>query len=329
MGSIEKRRRRLPDGTLGNTSWRARYRDVNGRTRSRTFARRIDAERFLEVNGTDMQRGEWTDPGLRRTFFSKWANAWWATTVKLRPNTRRGYWLLLQNHVLPYFGTARLGGIDYLDVERFIAEKLKGGHGPKQVREMVTVLSLIMKCAVKASARRDNPAAGHGIQVPYHRVRQVPMLTMEQATRLVEQTSDHYKPAMWLLFFTGIRPAELCGLRVEDADLVRRVVHVRQTWSPIPAFDGGAREYVGRPGEVRRRATHHPDPGLALRRTGGPPGTPRTPRTSRPADRQQAGPPGQPRHLPGTRGTSGSSGCRPTRGVPHLRHPPHSCEPPD
>ena len=32
MGSIEKRRRRLPDGTIGITSWRARYRDVNGRT---------------------------------------------------------------------------------------------------------------------------------------------------------------------------------------------------------------------------------------------------------------------------------------------------------
>jgi len=205
-----------------------------------------------------MQRGEWTDPGLRRTSFSEWANAWWATTVKLRPNTRRGYWLLLQNHVLPYFGTARLGGIDYLDVERFIAEKLKGGHGPKQVREMVTVLSLIMKCALKANARRDNPAAGHKLHVPYRRVRQVPMLTMEQATRLVEHTADHYKPAMWLLIFTGVRPAELCGLRVEDADFVRRVVHVRQTWSPIPGFDGGAREYVA--GPVKSDAGQHTIP---------------------------------------------------------------------
>lgn len=45
----------------------------------------------------------------------------------------------MTNHVLPSFGAARLGSIDYLDVERFIAEKLKSGHGPKQVREMVTV----------------------------------------------------------------------------------------------------------------------------------------------------------------------------------------------
>ncbi len=244
MGSIEKRRRRLPDGTLGQTRWRARYRDIHGRTRSSTFARRMDAERFLEVNGADIQRGEWIDPGLRRSSFGEWANAWWGTTAKLRPNTRRGYWLLLQNHVLPYFASSRLTAIDYLDVERFIAAKLGSGHGPKQVREMVSIMSLIMKCAVRANARRDNPAAGHQIRVPHRRVFQVPMLTMEQAGRLVEHTTGHYRPAMWLLVFTGMRPAELCGLRVEDVDLVRRIVHVRQTWSPIPGFAGSAREYI-------------------------------------------------------------------------------------
>ena len=247
MGSVDKRRQRQTDGTLGTVTWRARYRDANGRTRSRSFARRFDAERFLEANGSDMQRGEWVDPGLRRTYFSDWADAWWGTTAKLRPNTRRGYWLLLKNHVLPHFGSARLGAIDYLDVERFISEKLKSGHGPKQVREMVTVMSLIMKCAVKANARKDNPAAGHELHVPHRRVLHVPMLTMDQAALLVENTTTHYQPAMWLLIFTGMRPSELCGLRVEDADLVRRVVHIRQTWSPVPAFDGGSREYVSGP----------------------------------------------------------------------------------
>ncbi|MHB1929455.1 MAG: tyrosine-type recombinase/integrase [Acidimicrobiales bacterium] len=138
MGSVEKRRRRLADGSCGEVRWRARYRDVNGRTRSQTFDRKSDAERFLALNGVQLHRGEWIDPSLRRTMFSDWAQTWWETTVKLRPNTRRGYWLLLHNHALPAFGDARLGAVDYLDVERFIARKLANGHGPKQVREMVT-----------------------------------------------------------------------------------------------------------------------------------------------------------------------------------------------
>lgn len=247
MGSVEKRVRRLPDGTTGPVRWRARYRDVHGRTRSQTFARKVDAERFLELNGTEMQRGEWIDPGARRTSFAEWADGWWHTTSKLRPNTRRGYWLLLQNHVLPYFGTSQLTAVDYLDVARFISDKRRDGHGPKQVREMVTVISLIMQCAIKANARRDNPARGHAIRVPQHRARKVSMLTMEQACSLVDHTTEHYRPAMWLLIFTGMRPAELCGLRVEDVDLVRRVVHIRNTWSPVPGFDGGSREFVSGP----------------------------------------------------------------------------------
>ena len=247
MGSVEKRRQRLADGTLGKVTWRARCRDVNGRTRSRSFVRRFDAERFLEANGSDIQRGEWVDPALRRSSFADWADAWWATTAKLRPNTRRGYWLLLTNHVLTYFGPAQLGAIDYLDVERFIADKLGSGHGPKQVRQMVSVLSLIMKCAVRANARRDNPAAGHQLRVPVRRATQVAMLTMEQAASLLEHTTEHYQPAMWLLIFTGVRPAELCGLRVDDVDLVRRVVHVRRTWSPVPGFDGGRWAHVEGP----------------------------------------------------------------------------------
>jgi integrase len=108
----------------------------------------------------------------------------------------------------------------------------------------VTVVSLIMKCAIKSNARKDNPAAGHELRVPRQRVRQAAMLTTEQVARLVACTLEPYRPAIWLLVFTGLRPAELCGLRVGDVDLIRGVVHVSGTRSPVPAFDGGVREHV-------------------------------------------------------------------------------------
>ena len=46
----------------------------------------MDAEHFLELNGTDMQRQDWIDPALRRTRFDEWADAWWETTIKLAPS---------------------------------------------------------------------------------------------------------------------------------------------------------------------------------------------------------------------------------------------------
>jgi integrase len=49
---------------------------------------------------------------------------------------------------------------------------------------------------------------------------------------------DPYKPAIWLLVFAGLRPAELCGLRVRDIDFVRHNVSVRATLMPVHGHRG-------------------------------------------------------------------------------------------
>jgi hypothetical protein len=88
------------------------------------------------------------------------------TTARLRPSTRRGYWQILQNHVLPEFGDRALSSIDFMDVERFVATKLaEGALGPKKIRDCVSVISLVMQAAIRSGARRDNPAAGHHVPV--------------------------------------------------------------------------------------------------------------------------------------------------------------------
>lgn len=239
MGSIN----RQPNGR-----WRARFRDPSGRTRSMTFDRKGDAERFLQRNGTDIQRGEWIDPVMRRTSFAEWAELWWETTIRLRPTTRRGYWQVLHNHVLPYFSNNALADLVYMDIERFIAFKLKEGTlGAKKIRDCVSVISLIMKTAVRSGARRDNPAAGHHITVRRRRIRQGDVLDMEQIHALIAHVKDPYKPAVWLLVLTGIRPAELCGLRVRAADLPRHVISITETLLPVSAYGDERLQLVGGP----------------------------------------------------------------------------------
>ena len=231
-----------------NGRWRARYRDPQGRSRSRTFDRKSDAERFLSRNSVEMQRGEWIDPAARRTLFSEWAEGWWQTTVRLRPTTRRGYWQILQNHVLPYFGERPLTAIDYMDVERFIASKLAAGEiGPKKVRDCVSIVSLIMQSAVRSGARRDNPAAGHRVTVRRRRIRQGDVLAMEQVHELLDWVKDPYKPAVWLLVLTGMRPSELCGLRVRSVDFARNLISVTETLVPVSAYGDQKLALVGGP----------------------------------------------------------------------------------
>jgi hypothetical protein len=60
MATVEKRVRN------GNTTHRVRYRDPTGHQRSRVFARKADAQRFLNETETAKARGTWTDPALGR-----------------------------------------------------------------------------------------------------------------------------------------------------------------------------------------------------------------------------------------------------------------------
>jgi integrase len=236
VSSIEKQK---------NGRYRARFRDPSGRTRSVTFDRLDDARRFLAGTDGGLVRGEFIDPAQARTSFDHWAEAWWATTNGLRPSTRRSYRGNLDRHVLAYFGGRKVGSIDYAAAELFLADRRDKGLGPKVVRECLSVLSLVLKFAVKARALGENPAAGHEIVVRRKKLREGDgVLSMEQVHQLIGHIPDRYKPAVWLLVFAGLRPAELCGLRVRDIDFARHEVSVRATLMPVHRY--GDQPYMGR-----------------------------------------------------------------------------------
>ena len=66
----------------------ARYRTPNGSERSKSFKRKVDAERFLTIIEADKMRGAWVDPRLGKTTLASWAEDFAATTTHLRPSTR-------------------------------------------------------------------------------------------------------------------------------------------------------------------------------------------------------------------------------------------------
>jgi len=85
----------------GRLRWRVRYRDPSGRQRSRSFARKIDAERFLISVEDSKLRGVYVDPAAGRVAFGEWAERWYATTAALRHSTRTDYRVLLDQQILP------------------------------------------------------------------------------------------------------------------------------------------------------------------------------------------------------------------------------------
>ncbi len=70
--------------------------------------------------------------------------------------------------------------------------------------------------------RLDNPTAGHSVPMQKRKLHEGDVLTMEQVHRLIAQVPGSYKPAVWLTVLAGLRPAELCGVRVRDLDISAR-----------------------------------------------------------------------------------------------------------
>ncbi len=118
-----------------------------------------------------------------------------------------------------------------------------------------------MQAAIRSGARRDNPAAGHHVPVRRRRIRQGDVLTMSEVHALIDQVRDPYKPAVWLLVLTGMRPAELCGLRVRSIDFVRNLVSITETLLPVSAYADQRLELVSGPPKTEAGDRTIPIPG--------------------------------------------------------------------
>jgi len=79
MASIQRR----PDG-----QWRARYRDEHYREHTRHFARRVDAQQWLDSITASVVRGDYVDPKAGAVTLAEHAGRWQASHVS-RDNTAR------------------------------------------------------------------------------------------------------------------------------------------------------------------------------------------------------------------------------------------------
>lgn len=60
-------------------SYEARWRDPDGRERSRSFDRKLDAQRFLVTVEADKLRGSYVDPNAGKVTLQAFAESWLAT----------------------------------------------------------------------------------------------------------------------------------------------------------------------------------------------------------------------------------------------------------
>jgi hypothetical protein len=222
MAHIEKRRRR------GGVVWRARYRAPDGAERSRTFARRSDAEAFLTKVEDSKLRGEWVDPSLGKTCVREYADQWLTTKADVAPRTFVNIEARLRMHVVPHFGSMPLNRVRPSHVRALVADLVRAGYAPGTVKATYQIVAQIFAQAALDGLVARSPCVG--IELPRDRHREeMRFLEAEQVNALADAVDDRFRALIYTAAYGGLRAGELAALSVRRLDLLARTLHVAES----------------------------------------------------------------------------------------------------
>lgn len=222
-----------------------RYRDPSRKVRTKTFRRKVDADRYAAQVEADVLRGDWLDPAKGRVTFGEWADAWLASKVDLRVSSQVKYRATLDRYLLPELGSTGVSGIDHPALSALLAEMKRKGLSGSTIGKARSVAKQVFDFAIRSGAIKHNPAAG--IKVATSAKKERKFLTIAEVHLLADEISNpphsKYQPnavakpdlglIVKLAAFTGLRIGEIAALRVSDLDLFRRRVYVRNTVSDV------------------------------------------------------------------------------------------------
>ena len=214
-----------------NGRYRARYEGLDHRWRSRTFDRKVDAQRWLSNELAKLDRGEWVDPRAGRTTFDRIAERWMASRTVLRPGTRVRDRSYLDSLILPHLGQMAVGSIQPSDLETWVSALVAAGKAPATVQKAWQITSSVLRLAVRDRLIALSPA--RDITLPKLERKEPTALTVDEVMRLADSIDTRYRALVLTGAFAGLRIGELAGLQLGDFDPLRSQLRVRRTVSDV------------------------------------------------------------------------------------------------
>jgi len=176
-----------------------------------------DAQRRLHELIVSLEKGVYTPPG-RLTLaehLNNWLEGYVKTNCSLR--TQDGYESIVRNHLIPALGHVQLKQLHPQLIQGYYGkacERLSARTVAKHHR----LLSQALKYAVRQGYLSRNPC--DLVDPPAWKGKVMRTLTPTEVEVLLKIAEDnYYYPAIYTAVSTGIRQAELLGLRWRDIDL--------------------------------------------------------------------------------------------------------------
>jgi len=204
----------------GDSRLKRRRKTIYGRTRDEVRRRKLDAEKLVKDGGRIAP-----ERLTVTSFFKSWLEN---RRHELRWQTWRRYEQLFRSHVEPELGSIRLSKLRLDHLRDLYSLKLDEGLSSTTVRHMHAVI----RGALNQAEREDLIVRNVSRQVnpPRKRQYEINPLSPSDARKFRRRATGHPDEALYVLALTtGMRQAELLGLRWRDVDLGNGFVSVNRS----------------------------------------------------------------------------------------------------
>ena len=205
-------------GTEPDGKYRRHFETIHGR--------KSDAQKRLNELLVSLEKGIYAPPGhlTVEEHLHQWLDGYVKTNCSQR--TLDGYQSIIEHHLIPALGHIQLKHLNPQVIQAYYGkacEKLSA----RTVHHQHRVLSQSLKYAVRQGYLGRNPA--ELVDPPSPRKKVMRTLTPGEVEVLLDMAKDNrYYPVIYTALSTGLRQAELLGLRWRDIDLDMMSISVSQ-----------------------------------------------------------------------------------------------------
>lgn len=195
------------------------------RVKKTGFRTQKEAEAYLNEYANNVNKGN-IKIEARNIIFGEFIDQWFNEhkSKTLSINTKTNYSSRIYNHIIPRLGRYKLTEIDTLLIQNFYNSLIEEGLKPSSVKKIIETLSNCFKYAKKMKLITSIPTDIEKMPITKP---QIEYWNKDQVDFFLDSIKNTplYTPIL-IDILTGLRIAELCGLRWKDIDFENRTIEV-------------------------------------------------------------------------------------------------------
>lgn len=209
--------------------WRVTVIGLDGERETEAFDRKVDAEAYRDAAVTRLTTGTYV---TEKAGLVTVADVYAEYLSHQKPGgTRARRESAWRTWVAPKWSSRTVRDVQRSGVKAWMVEMQDKGAKPTTIESGMEVLRGILQVAVDDKRLSENAARNH--QLPARTEPPKVYLSHEQVWELADVIDPRYQTLILFLVYTGLRYGEAAALSVQDVDLLRRQVYVRQQVSEV------------------------------------------------------------------------------------------------